>query len=61
VLGSVFDIGDVFGIVFDFGVVFGRASDVANQLFVFTFNMVMCLKACFFVTCLGMHLIFGYV
>ena len=31
---------------------------LTKQRFVFTFNMVMCLKACFiFLMCVGMHLI----
>ncbi len=56
-LGSVFVIGDVFGSVFDFGEVFGSASDVKKPTVFFTFNMGMCLNACFIlVKCLGVHL-----
>jgi hypothetical protein len=48
VLGSVFVIGDVFGSMFDFLVTcLGARVMTTNQWFVFTFNMVTCLKACF--------------
>ncbi len=53
-LGSVFVISDVFGRMFEFGNVFGAQVMSTNQRFVFTFNMVMCLKVCFILaTCLG--------